>query len=121
MQAGCPGPPQPKLSAIEEQVFTPSCTFSSCHSAGGHAGSLVLVRGRAFAQLVGAPASQDSAAAEGLLRVVPGQPDQSFLVTKLRRGLPARYGLHMPNGQGQIDDGELAAIVEWIRHGAADD
>ena len=120
LQAGCPEPVAPRLSAIEERVFAPSCTFSSCHSASGHAGDLVLERGQSFANLLHQAASQEQAALEHLVRVQPGQPDQSFLAIKLRAGMPARYGLHMPNGQGQLDADQVQAIEEWIRLGALD-
>jgi hypothetical protein len=118
---GCPGPVAPRLSAIQERIFTPSCTFSSCHSLEGHEGQLVLVSGRSFAQLVNAPAAQDAAAAAALVRVVPGQPEQSFLVLKLRPHLPAAYGKQMPDASGLLDDDARAAIEEWIRRGANDD
>src|SRR5262249_42419001 len=114
---GCPGPIPPRLSALQERIFTPSCTFSTCHSAQGHEGDLVLVAGRSFAQLVNAPAYQDAAAAAHLLRVVPGQPEQSFLVLKLRPHLPAAYGKQMPDASGLLDADARAAIEEWIRRG----
>ena len=119
--AGCPGPIPPRLSALQERLFTPSCTFSSCHSASGHAGELVLERPGSHQQLVGAAPAQEQAAREGLLRVAPGDPDRSFLVIKLQKGMPARYGKHMPDTNGQLGDDELAAVVEWIRRGALDD
>jgi hypothetical protein len=119
--AGCPDPVAPRLSAIEARVFAPSCTFSSCHSADGHAGDLVLEAGKARAQLVGHAAAQEAAAREGLLRVVAGQPEQSFLLVKLRAGTPERYGRHMPDTGGQLDADVLDAIAEWIRRGANDD
>jgi hypothetical protein len=120
--AGCPGDPvAPNLSAIQERIFTPSCTFSSCHSAAGHAGDLVLERGQSRDMLVGQAASQEQAAREGLLRVVAANPDASFLLTKLRPGMPAKYGKHMPDDSGQLDSDQIDAIAEWIRRGANDD
>jgi len=119
--SACREPVAPRLSAIQERIFTPGCTFSSCHSAQGHAGELVLEPGRSFAQLVGRDAAQETAAREGLRRVVAGDPGASFLVIKLRPGLPARYGKRMPDTAGPLDDDDRAAIEEWIRRGAPDD
>jgi hypothetical protein len=117
----CSDPIPPRLSAIQERIFTPTCTFSSCHSVAGHEGDLVLVSGRSLAQLVNVPAYQDAAAAANLVRVVPGQPEQSFLVLKLRPHLPAAFGKQMPDASGLLDDDARAAIEEWIRRGANDD
>jgi len=119
---GCPADPiEPRLSALQERIFTPSCTFSACHSAAGHEGQLVLERGQAHAQLVGQPAVQEQAALERLVRVVAGNPDASFLLLKLQPRLPAKYGKHMPDAAGQLDGDQLEAIAEWIRRGANDD
>jgi len=119
--AGCPQAVAPRLSSIQTGVFTPSCAFSACHSAAGHAGDLVLERGQSFSMLVSAPASQEVALRDGLLRVNPGDTVNSFLLIKLRAGLPARYGKHMPDTGQQLDPDQLDAIAEWVRRGAADD
>ena len=119
--AGCPQGVEPRLSSIQTGVFTPSCTFSACHSAAGHAGDLVLEAGQAFSMLVSAPASQEVALRDGLLRVAPGDTLNSFLLIKLRTGLPARYGRHMPDTGQQLDPDQLDAITEWVRRGAGND
>ena len=109
------------LSALQAQVFTPNCTFSSCHSSGGVAGSLVLEPGKSFANLVNHGSAQTEAAQEKMLRVSPGNPDHSLLLLKLRGDLDARYGRHMPDTGQQLDPGDLDAIAGWIRLGAQDD
>jgi hypothetical protein len=119
--AGCAGPVPPHLSAIEDRIFAPNCTFSSCHSAFGQAAHLVLVRGRSRASLVDQPSDKPEALEEGLLRVKPGDPDHSFLVMKLRDPLAAKYGDRMPQHQAPLENSDLAAITEWIRLGAKDD
>jgi hypothetical protein len=120
--AGCSADPiEPRLSALQDRIFTPSCTFSTCHSAAANEGQLVLERGRSHAQLVGQPAVQQQAALERLVRVAAKDPEASFLLVKLRPRLPAKYGKHMPDAAGQLDADQLQAIEEWIRRGANDD
>src|SRR5689334_22925762 len=52
----------------------------------------------------------------GAPAVVPGKPDESLVVAAIRQTNP---NLKMPPG-GKLDDGEIAAVVEWIRMGAPD-
>ncbi len=118
---GATPPPAPKLSAIQAAVFTPSCTFSSCHSSAGNAGGLVLEAGASWANLVNVAAQQTEAAQGGLLRVKPGDPADSFLIKKLQPGLPLGYGDHMPDTGQQLEQGDLDAISTWISMGANDD
>lgn len=117
----CAGPVPPRLPEIEQAIFAPNCTFSSCHSVAGHAGNLVLTPGRAFASLVQHACEQKSAAADGYLRVVPGDLARSFLVLKLSAHLDPRYGERMPRQSSKLPDPDLAAIQEWIRLGATAD
>lgn len=51
--------------------------------------------------------------------VVPGSPDDSFLIEKL---LPSpRLGQRMPNGQSPLSDADIALLRTWILDGAPDD
>lgn len=117
----CGGPPvPPRLSAIEQQIFAPNCTFSSCHSSDGHAGNLVLTPGRSRLSLVGRLADRKEAAADGLLRVSPGDPGHSFLVVKLCNPIDPRYGDRMPQGSPQLEARDRKSIERWIEQGALD-
>ena len=78
----------------------------------------MLEKGQSFANLVRVAAQQSAAAQQGLLRVSPGDPDQSFLMIKLRAGLDPSYGDQMPDTGQQLDDGDLNAIAQWITLGA---
>lgn len=57
--------------------------------------------------------------------VVPGEPDQSFMVFKLERDAttidPANNGSPMPLDVPRVTPGELADIKTWITDGASDD
>ena len=114
---GC-GPAVPaKFSEVKQQVFTASCTFSSCHNkiAGG-AGGLQLDSAVAYQQLVGVPA----AGVTGRLRVVAGDLDASYLIEKLTRPTPSAGG-RMPLGAEGLDAARLQLVRDWVSAGAKDD
>lgn len=111
----------PTYGELQAQVFNVSCNQSSCHSVNGRRGELVLVDGMSHAQLVNVAADNEAAAAEGLLRVVPGDPERSFLYRKLRSPLELRYGEVMPLGTGGLDEERLDGIRAWIARGAPED
>ena len=119
--SGCSGSVPPRLSAIEERIFAPNCTFSSCHSTFGAAAHLSLVPGKSFASLVSQPCDNESGTQDGYQRVVPGDVERSFLVLKLRTSLDPRHGDRMPQNQPPLDGSDVASIEEWIRRGAQND
>lgn len=108
----------PTLKSLEDQYFSGSCAFSKCHGALKPAGALDLTPGHAWAQLVGVPAALPAAAAAGLVRVVPGKPDASFLYHKVHG--PPGFGVLMPQGTDTVVDAEcsVAALRKWIQEGA---
>ena len=121
LACACAEPVAPRLSAIEQRIFAPSCTFSSCHSVMGHAGGLVLEPGKSFTSLVRQACQQDAALQAGLVRVAPGDLARSFLIAKLREPLEPAFGPRMPQDSAPLDPTDLAAIEEWVRLGAQDD
>jgi hypothetical protein len=108
--SGGAAPPATDWDAVQSQVLTPSCGFSSCH--GGGAGGLTL-DGSAedHARLVGVTAVGVPSAL-----VVPGVPSDSYLWVKVS-GVGDRVGDVMPPG-GTLDDDVLAQIRGWIEAGA---
>jgi len=88
----------PTLTQLQTAIFTPSCT--SCHDAGGSAG-LNLVAGSSYSNLVNRPASTMSG-----MRVVPGNPGASALVTMLA------------SGHRSVSAANQALISSWISGGA---
>lgn len=88
----------PTLTQIQTTIFTASCT--SCHSAGGSAG-MNLTAGNAYSNLVNVPATTLPG-----LRVVPGSPSTSALVTQLA------------NGHRSVSAANQALISAWITAGA---
>jgi hypothetical protein len=105
------------FAKIERRIFKLSCTTASCHGTAG-AGGLVLTRGVAAANLVGVAASNPAAAAAGLLRVVPGDPDRSFLVRKIEGTLGAGEGDPMPQVGARLPASLIDLIRRWIAAGA---
>jgi hypothetical protein len=76
----------------------------------------VLAEGLAHAMLVDTTASTESAAA-GFARVAPGEPERSFLLSKLL-GPPPGQGSRMPLGQEPLEAAEIEQVRNWILQGA---
>ncbi|MEE2788448.1 MAG: hypothetical protein VX589_13980 [Myxococcota bacterium] len=109
-------PENPTLVDVHQLVLQPACAQGGCHDVSG-AGELVLTSVAASrAGLVNAESVNETAAASSILRVVPGEPDASFLMRKLT-GPTLGEGLPMP-----IDDALTQPYVDmierWIEQGA---
>jgi hypothetical protein len=52
-----------------------------------------------------------------LLRVEPGNPDDSYLVRKIEGG-PNIIGERMPRGRPPLSDAQIQRIRAWIEDGA---
>jgi hypothetical protein len=113
-----PGPPLPPsgattFSQFQAQIFTPSCGVAGCHAAGAAQAGLVLEAGQAYGNLVNVPSTQQPA----LSRVTPGQPEQSYLIKKLR-GDGDIIGERMPRGGPFLSQADIDALIAWINAGA---
>jgi len=98
---------------VQDEILIPSCGFSSCH--GVASGDLSLNADKAYQELLEEPSSQIPT----MMRVVPGKPDESYLMWKLEshEGI---VGDPMPPG-GALEDERLEAIRQWIANGAVQD
>ncbi len=118
---GCDGgdpaePAPPTFTEIHERVLQASCVFATCHKGGpSPAGDLSLERDEAYASLVDVPSS----AAAGRVRVVPGDPDASYVLEKITASAPAAGEPMPPDAPLEADRIEL--LRAWIEAGAADD
>jgi len=110
-------PFEPKLSSIQTQVFDKSCAFSACHDSDRPALDLDLTAGAAYAALVGRAAQSK----DGGTLVAPSNPEESFLVRKLRGELNEDQGGRMPLGNVPLAEETLLVIETWIANGAIDD
>lgn len=104
-----------RLSVIQTQIFDKHCV-TDCHEATSAAADLRLNRGKSYAALVNA-ASQQIASQ---VRVVPGDPDRSYLVKKLEGG-PGIVGDQMPRLAPPLDQSTIDLVRDWIKRGAPDD
>ncbi|MFA7586722.1 MAG: hypothetical protein WCY11_11105 [Novosphingobium sp.] len=89
---------------------------ATCHLTGAEAGNLSLIPDKAIASLVGAQAI----GAPGQIRVVPGEPDKSYLLMKLEGTHTAvgGTGARMPFGAPPLAPEQVAKIRQWIAEGA---
>ena len=112
---GDPSSPESPLSAtlssIQSQIFSPRCV--ACHGTVTNAG-LDLSESAAFTNLVNTGSTQTSS-----LRVVPGDPESSYLIHKLD-GRAGIVGSRMPRGGPFLSTAELDVIKAWISAGALD-
>lgn len=103
---------------IQDNVLTPSCATGPCHDAIEPDVDLDLSAGAAHGNLVNKGASTQS----GWIRVVPGSPDDSYLVVALGRapGPMPRDGF-MPLNMPPLCEAKLEAVERWILAGAPND
>lgn len=107
---GCAGEPA-TFSQVQAEIFRPSCSFAACHGGANGRGGLVLDGTAAdHARLL------QGTSAAGRRWVVPGDPDASYLVAKLR-GDAGIEGDVMPPA-GKLDDATIERLVSWIEAGA---
>ncbi len=102
------------LDSIQANIFTPIC--SVCHIGGGAPEGLRLDAADSFNLLVGVPSTE----VPSLLRVKPGDPDNSYIIQKLEGH--AAVGAQMPFGcpttQPCLTTSTIAFIRQWITDGA---
>lgn len=104
---------QPTFSSIQSEILTPRC--AGCHTDIGRPApmGLVLLDGRAHGNLVGVGARGRA----GLIRVVPGDPENSYLIHKVE-GRGGISGQRMPFNGTPLTDGQILVIKRWIELGA---
>ena len=116
---------EPTISSIQHEIF--DTTDSSgrlaciqCHApVGGRAAAsgLNLTSSASYAALVGVASLQKA----GAIRVIPGDPDNSYMVHKLE-GRSDIVGLRMPRGTGPfLTPGQMLVVRRWIELGARND
>ena len=109
---------EPTFSSIQRDILTasdasgrPACT--NCHNGnpfvpGNFTGT------NAYSALV----NRASVEQPSLMRVAPGDPDNSYMVHKLEGG-PNIVGERMPRGGGPfLTSGQMLVIRRWIAEGA---
>jgi hypothetical protein len=125
----CPTGLEATFDSIQTKVFAVSCGTDGgiCHSPEGSTDSAGLnLKDDPYTALLGsdgkgANAVNLSGSVKGLKRVVPGKPDESFIVIKLgtRVNNDPKYGSGMPfPDPGSVCADTLATVRSWIADGA---
>jgi hypothetical protein len=111
---------------IQDDILTPSCAKSGCHSSVTDATysqhNLILAAGSAYNNLINATPKNAAAVTDGLVRVKPGDYLKSFLYhkTDCQAGHhTSNYGATMPLGGQYLTNGQIEFIKQWIIKGAA--
>ena len=102
----------PSFSTNIQEIFARrGCTSSGCHGAGFQA-SLDLRSSAAYAELVNVTSTQEP----DFVRVIPGDPQNSYLVMKIEGR--QNVGTRMPQTGGILDSIDITNIRNWIAQGA---
>jgi hypothetical protein len=112
--------PEVTFSIIQHDIFETSDTngraaCANCHTSVGRspAGGLDLSHAAAYGQLVNTP----TRAMPNAMRVVPGDPERSYLLRTLE-GAAGIVGQRMPISGPYLTDAQIAMIKQWIVMGA---
>ena len=108
---GSGGPITADFQSIQDNVFTPIC--SKCHIGASAPEGLQLDAAHSYNLLVDVPSVEEPS----LLRVKPGDPDDSYMVHKIE-GLAGIEGGQMPLGETPLPQATIDAIRQWITNGA---
>lgn len=107
------------INEVQRRIFDVRCLTSGCHNAADRQGGLVLEPGLSWANLVNVESENSAAAQGGLLRVLPLQPDTSFLIIKLEGPGPGQDS-RMPQGGPFLSASDVDLVRQWISDGALD-
>ena len=109
------------LTNIQQEVFTPSCSQSACHGASAGGDLDLTSAATSYSELVNVGAFQTNAAARGKILVIPGDPDNSFLIQKLDGTLESDEGEVMPRATSGLSRAKIDLVRQWISDGALND
>ncbi|HVU00738.1 MAG TPA: hypothetical protein VHE30_03270 [Polyangiaceae bacterium] len=101
---------EPTIDSLRRDVFSVGCAFDSCHGDNNAAWGLYLGLPDVKSELVG----ESARTCPGWTRVVPGDPEHSFLVRKISDDHPP-CGERMPFGLGELPPRVVACVTDWIR------
>lgn len=103
------------FTRVQNEIFTPTCARLGCHDTIGQQSQMVLVSGRAYAQIVNVP----SVEMPSLRRIQPNDPANSYLYRKITGA--GITGDRMPQSLPPLSDAQIALVRNWIRRGAPND
>jgi hypothetical protein len=106
------GPVTADFQSIQDNVFTPIC--SVCHIGASAPEGLQLDAAHSYNLLVGVPSNEQPS----LLRVKPGDPDNSYVVRKIEGPSAGITGAQMPYMETPLPQATIDAIRQWVTNGA---
>jgi len=112
LSTGGAAPLAPTLASIQVNVFSVSCAISGCHGGGTVQFGLNLDSGFSAGNLINVASQQDAS----LIRVIPGNPNGSFLIQKLEG--TQTVGRRMPDFSPPLPQATIDVIRQWIANGA---
>ena len=98
---------QSRIPADVIKIFYNNCTL--CHGGGLANKELDLRSEYIFASAVGQPSQQKPS----ILRIKPGDPENSYLMMKIKHS-PAIEGKPMPPGSDRLPEKTIQRIADWI-------
>jgi len=112
---------EPTFASVQSQIFETTDVAGrqacvNCHTNVGRnpSGGMNLAHAVAYDSIVNVPSSRKA----GAIRVIPGDPENSYLVHKIE-GLPDIVGLRMPfSGPPFLTNGQILILKRWIELGA---
>ena len=104
------------FSEIQTTIFNTSCALSGCHAGSSPQQNMDLSQGEAYAAIVNVPSQERPE----LMRVEPGNPDDSYLLMKIE-GDPDIIGARMPLGRQPLSASQISLVRNWIAAGAPED
>jgi hypothetical protein len=103
----------PSFTRDVEPILHTRCATGGCHTTRTAQGGLVLERGESYDQIVGKPSAQ------GMLRITPGDPEQSWLVRRIEPDDSRRPGWpRMPLAATPLTANQITTIRNWVADGA---
>jgi hypothetical protein len=108
---GASGPLAANFDSIQANIFEPLCEH--CHAGANAPAGLRLDAANSYAMLVGVA----SVERPNILRVAPGDPNNSYLIQKLEG--TAAVGERMPAGLPAVPQADIDIVRQWITEGAA--
>jgi len=112
---GEPVDPTATFTRVQNEIFSPTCAALGCHDSLGQQSGQILAPGQAYANTVNRP----SVEMPSLMRVLPGDPQNSYLYRKITGS--GITGDRMPFGGPTLTDTQIKLVRDWIRRGAPND
>jgi hypothetical protein len=112
---------EPTFASVQKEIFETTDAAGrvacvNCHTSTGRnpSGGMNLNHDVAYDSIVNAP----SARKPGAIRIIPGDPENSYLVHKVE-GRAGIVGVRMPfAGAPFLTDGQILILKRWIANGA---